>query len=140
MQKIVVGVDGSDESRRALEWAASEARNHAGRLIVITAWETPVLVDGSGFWEGAEHSEEFRIDAEKVATSMAQDVCDGLEHDTRAVEGPAARVLVDEASDADMLVVGSRGRGGFSSLLLGSVSSQCAHHARCPVVIVPDRP
>lgn len=140
MQEIVVGVDGSDGSRRALEWAAGEARNHAGRLVVLAAWEIPVLVDGSGLWESAELSDSLRVDAENLAASMAREVCDGLEYDVRAVEGPAARVLVEAARNADMLVVGSRGRGGFSSLLLGSVSGQCAHHAPCPVVIVPDRP
>lgn len=140
MQEIVVGVDGSDGSRRALEWAAGEARNHAGRLVVLAAWEIPVLVDGSGAWERGKLSDALRAEAEDRSASMAREVCDGLEYVSRAVEGPAARALVDAARNADMLVVGSRGRGGFSSLLLGSVSSQCAHHAPCPVVIVPVRP
>ncbi len=80
----------------------------------------------------------LREDAEKTGATIAAECAGGLDPEVRVIEGPAARVLVDVAQNADLLVVGSRGRGGFASLLLGSVSSQCAHHAPCPVAIVPE--
>ena len=122
MGAIVVGVDGSDESRRALEWALTWARTHGAPVRVVYAY-------------GGDESEgeaELIVKAQ-VATAEADDLdvaCDAL-------PGPAVRVLLEAASDADLLVVGSRGRHGFPGLLLGSVSQQLAHHAVCPVVIVP---
>jgi nucleotide-binding universal stress UspA family protein len=83
---------------------------------------------------------DFGAEAELVlGEAVAPYEGEGVEIERCIVEGPAARVLVDQAAGAAMLVVGSRGRGGFTGLLLGSVSRQCAHHAACPVVVVPER-
>jgi nucleotide-binding universal stress UspA family protein len=136
---IVVGVDGSDESARALEWAADEARARDARVQVISAWHVPALVYSSGYApmvapsteESSEHA--ARAIAEGVANELESG---GLEAEAVVVRGNAAEALIDASADADLLVVGSRGHGGFTGLLLGSVSTQCAHHAHCPVVIV----
>jgi nucleotide-binding universal stress UspA family protein len=136
---IVVGVDGSDESLHALRWALEEARSRGAKLTVIYAWvyphlpppgfAPPVQVDMGGLQLGAE----ALLDA-AVSEVVGPDA--GVECERAAVQGTAAAVLVEAAEDADLLVVGSRGLGGFTGLLLGSVSQQCAHHAPCPVVIV----
>lgn len=139
MSEIVVGTDGSDGSRRAVEWAAAEARLRDCPLVVVVCWETPVLIDGSApVWGAGDWWDSLREDAQNLGATIAAECAPGLDPEVRVVEGPAARALVDVGRDADLLVVGSRGRGGFASLLLGSVSSQCAHHAPCPVVIVPE--
>ncbi len=131
---IVVGVDGSENSRQALRWAVEEARLRHARVRVVHAWwlypmlaadtETPHLIEDAG---------------EAVQTFVTDTL--GKEHDveveTVAVQGEqASAALVDAAKEAELLVVGSRGVGGFSGLLLGSVSQQCAQHAPCPVAIV----
>ena len=135
---IVVGVDGSPSSRDALRWAIAEARLRGCPLKAVTAWHVP--------WAGYEGvplpddlpSEMERAAREVVAEAVARLGTDAEGVDIRAVvvEGDSARVLIDEAREACLLVVGSRGLGGFRELLLGSVSQQCAHHAGCPVVIV----
>jgi nucleotide-binding universal stress UspA family protein len=136
---IVVGVDGSDESLDALRWALEEAQIRGAKLKVIYAWvypylpppgfAAPVQVDMGALQRGAE----ALLDA---AVSEVVGLNAGIELEQAAVEGTAAQILVEAAEGADLLVVGSRGRGGFAGLLLGSVSQQCAHHAPCPVVIV----
>lgn len=138
MNEIVVGTDGSDGSRRAVEWAAAEARLRDCPLVIVASRELPVLVDGTVPVWAEKDWDSLREDAEMLGTAIAAEYAEGLDCEVRSIEGPAARVLVDAARDADLLVVGSRGRGGFASLLLGSVSNQCAHHASCPVVIVPE--
>ena len=140
MQRIVVGVDGSEHSRRALEWAIAEAKTRPARLTVVAAWELPTAVLASpavalGYdpenWEKAAGE---TLDA-ALRSIDVNDLPAGLER--QVVEGPAAKVLLDAGNDADLIVVGSRGRGGFAGLLLGSVSQQVAQHATRPVVIVP---
>ena len=85
--------------------------------------------------------ETFRKAAENAAAAAVERVRDaGVDADGNVVEGQAADALIDAAAQADLLVVGSRGHGGFVGLLLGSVSGQCAHHSRCPLVIVPSPP
>jgi nucleotide-binding universal stress UspA family protein len=121
---IVVGVDGSDESRRALDWALAEARTHGASVRVVHAY-------------GADESEreaELIVKAEVTTAAV-----DGVEVVPEALPGPPVRVLLEAAREAQLLVVGSRGRHGFPGLLLGSVSQQLANHATCPVVIVPSR-
>lgn len=144
---IVVGVDGSDDADRALVWAIDEAKLRDARMRLVTAWHVPATVYGApGFFLGAPGSvpavsasadESFRTLAEDVAEAAAEKArAAGVDVETSVRQGQAADVLIEAAADANLLVVGSRGHGGFVGLLLGSVSSQCAHHARCPLVIV----
>lgn len=136
---IVVGVDGSEGSSAALRWAAEEARLRGATLQVVRAWHFPTMgYAGMGYLPVAP----VEGLAEATASDMRTQIADALgEHplvpiDPKVVEGPAAQALLKAAEGAEMLVVGSRGRGGFADLLLGSVSTHVAHHAHCPVLIV----
>ena len=136
---IVVGIDGSAESKRALHWALDEARRREARLVAVHSW-TYQFTSGPGYLPGADPEVRASIqkEAEQVIDDALADVGTvGVEVECRAPEGSPSATLVEAAEGAELLVVGSRGRGGFSGLLLGSVSQQCAHHAPCPVVIVP---
>jgi nucleotide-binding universal stress UspA family protein len=141
MESIVVGIDGSPAATAALAWAVAEARLREAKLVVVHAWS----VSGLAYAYGSPYAAETAIglsDAEREAAKAVLDSAlegvdlSGLDVQHTVVEGPAAESLLEAAADADLLVVGSRGRGGFSGLLLGSVSQQCAQHAPCPVVIV----
>lgn len=141
MDTIVVGVDGSACGQAALEFAVAEAALRKASLRVVCAWELPSAAYAAGLSSGVDASviEVFRDDAQTFAREAVENVkrwqpdvdCEGL-----AVEGQAAEILLQQAEDADLIVVGNRGRGGFASLLLGSVSQQVVHHAPCPVVVV----
>jgi nucleotide-binding universal stress UspA family protein len=139
-RKIVVGVDGSEHSDRALAWAIDEAKLRNARIQVVTAWHVPALVyGGPGFAPQIDTSleETFKEVAEESSSAAAEMVRDaGLEVDVAIEHGQAAETLIEAAEESELLVVGSRGHGGFTGLMLGSVSAQCAHHARCPLVIV----
>ena len=140
MSVIVVGVDGSPESLAALRWAADEARLRGATLRAVHAWFMPmVFTSGPPLLVLPETRDELGKEGEKVLAhaldAVAADV-EGLAVERSVVEGSAAHSLLRTAKGADLLVVGSRGHGGFHGLLLGSVSQQCAHHAPCPVVIV----
>lgn len=147
MPKIVVGVDGSEGAAKALRWALGEARLRSASLRIVHAWSVPLVLsipsaDAFGIPEPAESMQQVRAALHKEADNVLEAAlhrieADDIEVEAEVVEGKAARVLIEAATDADLLVVGSRGLGGFTGLLLGSVSQQCAHHARCPVVIVP---
>lgn len=138
MQTIVVGVDGSTHGEAALEFAAEEAALRGARLRVVCAWEFPMVVAPMGVYP-AESFEGLRDDVEAVMRASVARVaeiqplveCDGV-----TIEGQPAALLLREAQDADMIVVGSRGRGSVASLLLGSVSQEVVRHASCPVVVV----
>lgn len=137
METIVVGVDGSDASVNALRWALDEARLRSARVRVVLAWSYPQV---STYHEakhvlGAPFAEEAAAILEQIVGVTAA-AAEGVEIEKKVVEGEAAPALIEAARNASMLVVGSRGLGGFSGLLLGSVSQQCAHHATCPLVIV----
>jgi nucleotide-binding universal stress UspA family protein len=141
MKEIVVGVDGSNESKDAFRFALREARAHRARVVAASTWHTPSSVYAGGvpvpvMELGEEVEIETRNMLDAVIAERAADA-DGLEIDRVVRQGNAAEILVELARDADLLVVGSRGRGGFAGLVLGSVSQQCAHHAKCPVTIVP---
>lgn len=144
MGTIVLGVDGSAESKEALRWALEEARLRGSRLCVVHAWTLPAAVYGPGFGTNlvSELLEELQRGSEALIDRALEEAADpgGAGVARAAVEGPPAQTLVDAAADAELLVVGSRGHGGFAGLLLGSVSQQCAQHAPCPVVIVRSAP
>jgi nucleotide-binding universal stress UspA family protein len=144
MPGIIVGIDGSAHSHRALEWAISEATARHAALTVLTVEQVY-----TGFWGPAGHP--FVRDASFVeqAAKEAQVETDhalailgaGIGPQSvavRAVTGLPAEEILKAARDADMIVVGSRGAGGFRKLLMGSVSEQVTHHAHCPVVVIPD--
>jgi nucleotide-binding universal stress UspA family protein len=140
---IVVGVDGSDGAREALRFALAEARLRGADVRAVAAWHVPVAAYGDTFVPPDQaFVDRLESDARRAAEralEAADGLADGVDVETVVREGAPARILLDEAGDADLLVVGSRGLGGFRSLLLGSVSQQCAHHAPCPLVIVPHR-
>jgi len=134
--RIVVGVDGSDHSKLALEWAARIAAAEGAWLDVVAVWETPT-------WYGwAPVLPDDYVpgqDMQKLLDETVDDVF-GAERPAdlrlRAVRGYPAAALLEASKDALMLVVGSRGHGGFRGLLLGSVSANVAEHATCPVLVV----
>ena len=143
MPGIIVGIDGSDHSRRALKWAIREAAVRHAPLTVLTVqatligyWGSPVLYPGD---------EDLAEQGRKVAQEETDSVLEKIGPESRpssvtvrAVTGLPAEALLEAAADADLLVVGSRGAGGFKRLLMGSVSTQVAQHAPCPVVMIPD--
>jgi nucleotide-binding universal stress UspA family protein len=133
--RIVVGVDGSPESRAALRWAMGEAKLRGATLEAVYVWSIPAIV-GPAAPPALVPVEEMRQDAESMLTSVLEEEAPDVGITQTVVEGNASDLLVDISADADMLVVGSRGHGGFAGLLLGSVSSQCSHHAACPFVII----
>jgi nucleotide-binding universal stress UspA family protein len=140
---IVVGVDGSEHGERALDWAIEEAKLRGARLVLLSAWHVPASVYGApGFAPQLDGrmDKPFEDVAEEVADAAAKRAREaGAEAEPSVRQGQAAEVLIDASGDADLLVVGSRGHGGFAGLLLGSVSAQCAHHAKSPVLIVRRR-
>lgn len=140
MNTIVVGLDGSPESKEALRWAIAEAQLRGARLRVVHAWVIPAAFGIDAAFVLADAIEGFRQEGERVLDEALAEVAGESGPDVpverQVVQGPASECLLRAAADADLLVVGSRGRGGFAGLLLGSVSQQCTHHAPCPVVIV----
>lgn len=138
---VVAGVDGSEGARRALRWAAEEARVRQAPLRAVTAWHLPAA-GGEAYVSVATTFDPgvFEDEARQVLDAAVEDVAPGdLAHPVERVvaSGGAAAVIVEASHAADLVVVGTRGLGGFKGLLLGSVSSQVAHHAACPVVVVP---
>jgi nucleotide-binding universal stress UspA family protein len=130
----VVGVDGSESSLTALDWAAKYARAFGGRVLVLTAWHYPVdyeQVSPTDFDPDAN----ARSELEEAIGTMRDDY-EGLSIEGRIVRGPAGHALVDASGGADLLVVGSRGHGGLREKLLGSVGVHCVHRAKCPVVVI----
>jgi len=138
---IVVGVDGSEPSQAALRWAATEAHRRGVGVEVVTCWSYPMLPWGP--FQPPLSSEDFEAQAGDVAETAVDKVLGpdrgGLDVQITVREGAASLRLLDLDTTADMIVVGSRGRGGFAGLLLGSVSQHLAEHARCPVVIIRPR-
>ena len=143
-KQIVVGVDGSPHSRRALEWAGGEAAHHGSDLVAVTAYLAPPPPPSGPSSSVTEHittspSEAAGEAAEQVLTETIWDVLGDdppVLVQPRVKQGNAAKVLIDLSEDAALLVVGTRGHGGFAGMLLGSVSQNVAAHARCTVVVV----
>lgn len=138
---VVVGVDGSKCAHDALLVAIEEARYRGATLRVVAAWSVPVMMYAGGYMAGIDPS-TFERAAEAEAAGAVGEVrrtAPELEVRGDASNDSPAAALVEASKDAALLVVGSRGLGGFERLLLGSVSQQVAQHARCPVLIVHAR-
>jgi nucleotide-binding universal stress UspA family protein len=134
--RIVVGVDGSPSSEEALRWAIGQARLTGQPVDAVTCWSIPVSFgEMAGALMGIDWRGEAARTLEKTVTKVV-DPADADRVSQRAVQGHPAQVLLDAAADASLLVVGSRGRGGFTGMLLGSVSQHIAARAACPVVVV----
>lgn len=137
MEKIVVGIDGSAQSTNALRWALDHARAE-DRIVATLVWSVPTAGEGEyPFYNPAEMATEARQRAVRLVAEVVDEDEGGPEVTVEVRRGHSGRVLIDASKDADLLVVGSRGHGGFVGLLLGSVSTYAVHHARCPVVVVP---
>jgi nucleotide-binding universal stress UspA family protein len=142
MSGIVVGIDGSHNASHALEWAMTEAALRKAPLTVIT-----VNSVAASYWTGnpvtvpadEERLAKVRKQADEAvaATAAKLGAAQPASVTITALHGFPAKTLIDDSEGCDLLVVGTRGGGGFGSLVLGSVSSQVVHHAKCPVVVVP---
>jgi nucleotide-binding universal stress UspA family protein len=142
MAGIVVGVDGSDDAHRALDWAMKEAAAHQVPLTVLAVHDVAASPwTGSPIILPADEPllEQTRRAAEELVTKATTQLGQPQPPSVtvRVASGLAARELIEASRDADLLVVGSRGVGGFARLVMGSVSSQVTHYAHCPVVVVP---
>ena len=141
MARIVVGVDGSAGSIAALDWAVRQAEVTGSELTAVLAYSYDLAWIDGGMDYVPKWIERTAVEArrtlDEIVAERVPETSPVVVH-AMVVEGPTARVLVEIAREADLLVVGSRGRGGFSGLFLGSVSQRCAERAPCPVVVVPD--
>jgi len=144
--RIVVGVDGSSSSKEALRWAVRQAGLTGAAVEALITWHLPQVMGTGGYaWPpvGGPETTELAKLAEKVLTDAIGEVAgqEGRAPVTALVrQGHAAQALLEAAAKADLLVVGSRGHGGFAEALLGSVSQHCVQHALCPVVIIRGAP
>ena len=142
LQPIVIGVDGSESSRGALRWAIAEAALHGARLEALHAWRTPMIFVPLAY--SPELVEMGRMDEAAVAfidrelDAVGADADCGIVIDRTAVEGYAAHALIDASRHAQLVVVGRHGQGGFPHEVIGPKAVQVAHHAACPVTVVPD--
>ena len=139
MNGVVVGVDGSPGSMTALRFALEEARLRGTTLHLVAAWQFPAMAYAGGAGVGVtDLSAELNTRAGQAIDEAleAVDVAD-VAVEQHVLEGHPASVLLDAGAGADLLVVGSRGLGGFARMLLGSVGHEVTHHAPCPTVIVP---
>lgn len=131
---VVVGVDGSDTSRVALAWAAEYARKYELPLEAVIAWDFGPYYG----YPVPDFDEELRNWAtESIADAVRSVLGEDAQITQRVVRGQSAPVLLEAAKTASLLVVGTRGRGAFAGMLLGSVSQHCVSHAPCPVVVIP---
>jgi nucleotide-binding universal stress UspA family protein len=138
--RIVAGVDGSEASLQALAFAAEEASLRGAQLDVVYAYVSPMILGASmpqDYFDQLDAGAREELDA---VIAQVPSVSGVAKVERRAIPERPAEALIAASHGAVMLVVGSRGQGGFASLLLGSVSSQCAQHASCPVVIVRSAP
>jgi nucleotide-binding universal stress UspA family protein len=143
MPGIVVGIDGSDHSRRALMWAMRQAAEQQVPLAVLAVRPDPVRPVTGVYWgvrafpEDTHNPEVARQAIQEMAEQARNEIGETAPQVTvNVVTGDPAEELVKASRDADLVVVGSRGSGGFASLLMGSVSSKVTHHAACPVVVI----
>lgn len=130
---VVVGVDGSPLAAKAEAWAVEYARHFGGSVRFVCAWAWPVSYGQTLVLEGIDPSADAKTLVDKAVANADLPSSRAV---GEAIHGGADTVLVEASADADLLVVGSRGHVHLAELLLGSVSSHCVHHAKCPVVIV----
>jgi len=136
--RIVVGVDGSASSNAALRWALRQAHLTGAVVEAVTAWEFPVVY---GYPAPMLNGVDFEELATQIVKDAITEASSGAEAEPiycKVIEGNAAAALLRESAGADLLVVGSRGHGGFVEALLGSTGQHCVHHATCPVVVIRD--
>ncbi len=136
MRRVIVGVDGSDGSKAALRWAAAEAEQWDVPLVAVWAWEfSPLIVATDAPTELDELSRAVATRLrETLVAELGEDGADRVE--PLIVEDAPVRAILDTATEDDLIVVGSRGLGGFKGLVLGSVSQQVMHYSPCPVTVV----
>jgi nucleotide-binding universal stress UspA family protein len=133
--RIVAGIDGSEASMDALEWAARQANASGSTLEVIMTWEWPQSYGwGIAYPTGYDPAEAVDKVLAQARSALHQEYPD-LKISVQTVQGHAAPILVDASKGADLLVVGSRGHGEFVGMLIGSVGEYCATHAHCPVLV-----
>ena len=133
LEKVVVGVDGSPDSKMALTWAETYAKRIGADVTLVTAWQWPTSYGVPLAWDQYDPS----VDAQNVLEKAMAELSLPRERvHPRVVQGPAAEVLARASREADLLVVGTRGHGSLAGAILGSVSSHCVHHAHCAVVVV----
>ena len=130
---VVVGVDGSPQSQKAVAWGVEQAKKTGGTLELLIAWARPVSYGLPLVVAGLDPEAQAREIVEKIAAEIDLPVDRVI---TSVAHGAAPSILVAHSAKADLLVVGSRGHGGFAELLLGSVSAHVVHHAACPVVVL----
>lgn len=137
----VVGYDGSGNSVAALNWAFDYVQRLGGGSVkVVLSWNyAPAAMSGYGLGAFLPPADSMQTATESSLNEALEGISppEGVTMTTVVREGPAVQVLIDESKDAELLVVGKRGHGGFLGLLIGSVATQVANHATCPVVIVP---
>ena len=131
--RIVVGVVGSEHGNAALRWAVEEARLHGAEIVAVFAWQIP-LIGVPGAFDVDEMEMLCRAFVNEAVASVIPS--SPVPITQLVAQGDVSASLIEAARGADMLVLGSRGRGGFAGLKLGSVSQECAQWAECPVVIV----
>jgi nucleotide-binding universal stress UspA family protein len=141
IKQIVVGVDGSESSRAALHWAYDDAAHHDAALVAVSTWHLPALPMSPPY--GQLPPEGYESQPERDARDLLERLTEDLEPRTPEVDvrisiskGNPAKVLIDMSQSADLVVVGSRGHGGFAGMLLGSVSQHVVAHKACPVVVI----
>ncbi len=143
MERIVVGIDGSETALAGLHWAIQEAKLRGATIDAINAWSYPyVVVPGAIVPEHpfADQPKDVAAELEQAMTTVeAEATAAGVEINPILTEGVPAAVLCEAAEGADLIVVGSQGHGALRSLVLGSVSRDVLHHAPCPVVVIPHR-
>ncbi|MEV4280057.1 universal stress protein [Actinoplanes xinjiangensis] len=140
--RIVVGVDNSAGSVEALRWALAHARLTGYTVEAITAWQVPPTYVHAAGWRPTGIDDAGIIGyAEKTLAEAVAQVQGEDDHPvpvtTHVLQGPAAQVLIEAGKGAELMVLGSRGHGAFSGMLLGSVSRHCVQHAICPTVVIP---
>ena len=139
-ETVIVGVDGSPPSTSALAWAARYAHAAGASLRAVLAWHYPSAAGLPPVGHTPEpvrsQVEESRYEIlDKAIESACRDL-PAMQVDRKVIYGHPAQALIDESRNADLLVVGSKGHGGFTGMMLGSVSTHCVHHASCPVTVV----